>query len=283
MTTRRTRLRLDALEVRAVPATRLGAHTLIYTEPDGDVVTVAFSKPILTNDAVAGGVFAFDTGGVDGSTAPQQLQSITLAGLPAAAGTGVTVTVRRAAPAGDGFAAVGLLDATGRDLGRVAVRGDLGKVLAGNAVTRTAGLASLTAWSLGRYGTDTQAAGGDLASQVVGRLGALTVGSDYAAGSLDVTGGTDGSVGTVRVAGAMNGTLEAEGRIGSTSIGGDVAGAVWADGDAGTVRVGGSVLGGLVGAGGSVGSVRVAGDVVGGTGGGQVYVVGSAGRVTIGG
>ena len=51
----------------------------------------------------------------------------------------MTVTVRRAAPVGDGFAAVGLLDATGLDLGQVIVRGDLGKVLAGDATTGTVG------------------------------------------------------------------------------------------------------------------------------------------------
>src|SRR5262249_50349502 len=93
-----------------------------------------------------------------------------------AAGTSLSVTgVRSAINGGDGFVNIGDINAPNIDLGAVRVRGDLGQIDAGDAITTTAGLASLLVQSLGRFGISTQAAGGDLETDIQGPLGSLTV------------------------------------------------------------------------------------------------------------
>src|SRR5262245_1139166 len=123
---RRTRLGVERLESREMPATFVNATTLTYQDVDGDDVTVQFSKAILTAGN-AGSVFTFDSGGVNGSNATkQQLQRINLAVAPGAAGTAVTTTAtRNQMHGGDGFANLGDLLATGIDLGMVSIDGDL--------------------------------------------------------------------------------------------------------------------------------------------------------------
>ena len=143
---RRQAIRLaagDHLESRLLLATLVNTTTLTYQDTDGDNVTVSFSRPILTNATVANSVFTFDTGTVNGSNAgKQQLRSINLASLPAAAGTTITTTaVRSATTGGDGFAALGQINATGRDISTVTIDGDLGRILAGDAVGTTQGAA----------------------------------------------------------------------------------------------------------------------------------------------
>src|SRR5690348_15603497 len=98
----RPSLRVESLESRAVPATLVDAQTVTFHDADGDVVTVTLSQTVLT-DANKDAVFHFDTGTVDGSTSPQQLQQLDLTGLPA--GLSVTMT----ATGGDGKADVGAI------------------------------------------------------------------------------------------------------------------------------------------------------------------------------
>ncbi len=141
----------DQLESRRLLATLVSTTKITYQDIDGDNVSVTFSKPILTNATVANSVFSFDTGSVSGSNVgKQQLRSINLSAIPAAAGTTITTAaVRSATTGGDGFAAVGQIDATGRDISTVTIDGDLGRIVAGDAVTTTQGLGALTVHSRG--------------------------------------------------------------------------------------------------------------------------------------
>src|SRR5262245_2043101 len=152
-------LRLEQMESRDAPATLVNATKLTYQDADGDNVAVTFSKPVL-NTGIVNSLFAFDTGLVSGSNAAkQQLQRIdmTVIGAPAA-GTSITLTaVHTALNGGDGFAALGHINASGIDLGQVTIDGDLGRIRAGDATTTTAGLKGLTVQSLGRFGTSTGA------------------------------------------------------------------------------------------------------------------------------
>src|SRR5262249_16749717 len=123
----RSGLRLEPLDSREVPATLVNASTLTYQDVDGDTVRVSFSKAILTPGNV-NTVFIFDTGTADsGNSTGQQLRRIDLTGLGATAtGVGITTTAARSsATGGDGFAAVGQINATGIDLGAVTIDGDL--------------------------------------------------------------------------------------------------------------------------------------------------------------
>src|SRR5437868_2379765 len=78
------------------------------------------------------------------------------------------------------------------------------------SATTVAGLAAQTVQSLGRVGTNTQAAGGSLTSNISGTLGTLTVRSDIVGATLNANGG---NLGAVNVGGSL---------IGGPSIGSGV-------------------------------------------------------------
>src|SRR5262245_37562361 len=88
---------VEALESRIAPATRRPVGKVVaFTDVDGDLVTIKFSKPILT-DANVASVIKFD-GSMFGATSPQQLEDIDLLNVASAAkGANVTVTAKRAA------------------------------------------------------------------------------------------------------------------------------------------------------------------------------------------
>src|SRR5262249_31217261 len=146
---------------------------------------------------------------------------------PAFQGADITFSVVRA-PQGDGLAAVGRINAVGRDLGDVIIKGDLGGIDCGDADTTTAALALLKVRSMGRYGLATQDVGSDLVSVINGGLGALKVGRDITDALIAVTGDTpaDGRIGSVTIGGSL---------IGGSNTG---SGEIRSDGDIGPVRIG---------------------------------------------
>lgn len=300
MTPRRL-LTIESMELRDVPATLISATTLTYRDVDGDNVTVKFSKPILTA-ANASTIFTFDT--AFAAATGQQLQSINLASVAATAtGTTVFTTASRSTTnGGDGFAALGQIDATGIDLGAVNVDGDLGRIVVGNAITTTPGLASLTVASLGRFGTNTGAA--NLDTVVQGKLGVLTVKGDVKNAFVTAQGGPDGKIGPVTIGGSLiggaaanAGRISASGDIGRITIkgsmigdSGQASGQIGTAGSIASVTIGGDLKGadgvnsGQLVSQGAIGSVRITGDVIGGSNIGTGYVGGNSfASVTIGG
>src|SRR6476619_7398093 len=124
-------LRLEPLESRDAPATLVSPTKLTYQDADGDNVAVIFSKPIL-NATNVNTVFKFDTGIVDASNATrQQLGTIDLTTMSGpATGTSITQTAARSpVNGGDGFAAVGHINAVNIDVGPVTIDGDLGRIV----------------------------------------------------------------------------------------------------------------------------------------------------------
>ena len=79
----------------------------------------------------------------------------------------------RGVVAGDRLAHVGYINATGIDLGKVQVKGDLGQIDAGDDLTPNPGLLNLSAQSIGRSGLFTQLPGGSLQSDIVGAVKSL--------------------------------------------------------------------------------------------------------------
>src|SRR5262245_16030800 len=162
----RSVLRLEQLERRDAPAALVGSNKVTYQDADGDNVTVTLSKPLLTAGNV-GTIFTFNN--AFATAGPQQLQTIDLTSLGAAA-TGMATTTSAFASTttgGDGFAALGHINATGIDLAAVVIDGDLGRIRAGDATTVTSGLRGLTVQSMGRYGTSTGAP--DLNTEIQGK------------------------------------------------------------------------------------------------------------------
>ena len=269
MKTARSTSSIEILEPRIAPASLVNHSTVAYHDADGDFVFVTLSKPLLTDVATANRIFHFDAGPLLANGNPdlfmQQLQLIDLTSIAGVvSGVGISVEV---APHGDGdgFANVGRINATGIDLGKVAIKGDLGSIAAGDNVFTTPGLKSLNVQSIGQFGITTQAVGGTLVSNISGKLGTLAVKSDIVGAFLSVAGdGTPATddfakVGNVTIGGSLigmatdnSGQIRATGSIGPVKIGGDLAGgdginsgSIQSFGNIVSVTVGGSVLGGI--------------------------------------
>ncbi|HEV7403389.1 MAG TPA: hypothetical protein VGO11_10695 [Chthoniobacteraceae bacterium] len=271
---------LEALESRIAPSTlqMMNPTTATYTDGDGDLVKVKFSKGILSAANLAG---VLVTTAVDPTHDQLQKIDLTVAGLVVpAGGTSITVTVTPKLP-GDGFANIGYINATGLDLGAVTIRGDLGAIDAGDATTKTPGLKGLTVQSYGVLGLTTGAP--DLESDIVGALSKLTVKEDMKGARLEVSGGKDGKLPSVTITGSLigasldrSGAIHTTGDLGTVKIGVDLrggsvdlmgnkahgAGGLISDGKIGSVTIGVQMLGGgTSGAGEGAGIIKSAGDM----------------------
>lgn len=275
-----------------VPAAKLiNPRTIVYTDSDGDRVTVKLSKPLL-NEGNVNDVFTFDHGIVGGDDSlPQQLQLIDLSIL-ATDGVGVSVTVKRGG--GDGLAQIGRIGSGNFNMGHVNIDGDLGSIR-GGASTDELGLLSLTVRSYGRYGTDTQSAASlpAIGGEINGGIGSLRVKQDVVGANIDVTGG----IGSIAIGGSLiggfsinSGVIFATGFIGSVKIGGHLqggrntnAGAIVATTGIGPVSIGGSLIGGEglftgVVSGVGAGSFKITHNLIGGGGDSSGRII-AAGRV----
>jgi hypothetical protein len=219
-------------------ANSVKARTIKYTDPEGDLVTIAVDVGSLGAENVVF-VPSGNLGGV-------QLVELNLSGSEFI-NASVTVTAKRGPAGGDGFANIGYVNAGGTTLRAVAINGDVGQVDALHVNT-------LTVHSLGRLGLSTQAAGGSLVSNFNGGLGKLIVKGDIVDASVFSTA----DIGSVSIRGDLvggsedySGTIEAAGRIGSVAIRGSLVG-----GD-------GEGSGGIIAR--TAGSIQIHGDIRHGT------------------
>lgn len=288
---------IEPLEARIAPASAVS----IFTDRDGDIVTIKVTTPVgssvdLKSALEAAQTFAFEGLGL-------QLQELNLTN-PIFEGASVSITAKRGA-SGDGFVAIGKINATGRQLGSVVVDGDLGQLDAGGGLGTTA-LKKLTVQSMGRYGLSTQGNVGDLISFLNGEVGKITVKEDALA-SIHVLSGKLQSltIGGSLLGGATvgNGTILTSGDVGSIKIGGNITAGtanetsrIVVGGDLKSLFVGGSVAAGSDGVAdafgqidviGNVGTLTIKGDIVGGDDNfdndGQVEISGTVGTLTVGG
>jgi hypothetical protein len=240
-----------------VPSAKLvNASTVVYTDSDGDRVTVRLSLPLLTA-ANVNDVFVFDNGTVDGpETQPQQLQLINLEVL-ATNGVGVNVSVQRGF--GDGLAQVGTIRSDGFNIGKVSIAGDLGGIRGGATTPGVFGLESLKLRTYGRYGLDTQPEASptftpQLGGEINGGIGALIVKRDVVGVIIDVSG----EFRSVKIGGSL--------------LAGSGVGLIFASGDIATVRIGEHLQGGESSASGNIASeaglhsLVIGGSVIGGIG-----------------
>lgn len=280
----------EALESRIAPAAVLpeisnGGKTAKWTDVDGDTVTLTITKGSL--DALEN----FDLeSGPNGGAILQKLD------LTAAEFRGANVTIKAMRDAnlgGDNLVNIGFIDATDNTLGAVKIAGDLAQISAGKTIlsakTATA-IKSLNVKSMGLVGDSTLDQPGELFSSISGKLGSLTVAGSIEGVSLNVTGGTLGSIGTIKIGGSVIGTDEANsgqiittGNIGSITIAGSVlggdgqsSGVIDAGGNISSISIKGSIFGGksdvpgtdntgIVRADGTIGNVKIGGSIEGGT------------------
>ncbi len=282
---------IEPLETRIAPAA-----VFTFTDVDGDLVKI--TTTLGTNAELAAAVT--EVGG-----------QLRLLDLRAAVfqNTNVTASVLTKSATGDGLVNLGRIDATGRDLGKVAIAGDLGQIDAGDSVIAPGdALKSLSVRSMGLYGPATQGGVGDLRSGIFGRLGALHISGDLAGASFVIDGGTNdanGPIGSITIGGSLLGGADAEsgriraaGDIGPVKIGrdflggsGPVSGSLSSNGKIASVTIGGSFLGGpgntsaAILSGSDLGPVKIGGDLVGGLGAtsGRISTDGKITSVSIGG
>lgn len=280
---------IEKLESRIAPAVLVNAKTLTFTDVDGDLVTVTISKGTLTE---ADFVFdnAFDSAGV------QQLQLLDFAGDKDKAGAEITITAEPGGT-GNGSVNVGYLNATGIDLGKVTIDGDLGRIDVGDAILTTPGLKRLDVVSMGVFGIATQAAGGNLISHITGPLNTLVVAGGVETATLLVSG----AIGTIDIGGsvdggeaAQSGAIRATGSIGAVHVGLDVrggggeeSGQIFSKRNIDSVAVDGSIVGGdslksgIVFAGGTIATAVIGHDIVGGGGSKSGQLASGAGMGTV--
>ncbi|MGB8170755.1 MAG: hypothetical protein WCF18_24840 [Chthoniobacteraceae bacterium] len=243
---------IEPLEARIAPAA-----VFTYIDVDGDIVTIKTSKG---TDTQLIDILVRSSEGVANG---EELQRVDFSLKPDVfAGTDLTVTAKRGLEGGDGLVNVGYIDATSTDggtsidLGNITISGDLGRIVAGDATTKTAGVKSLSVGTMGRYGTDTQSGVmPSLGSTITGGLGSFKSRGDVKGTSLIVTGGM----------------TAADGKIGSLAIGGSLIG-------------GDNSFSGFISATGGIGKLNVTHNIEGtGNGSGQIFTGARIESATIGG
>jgi hypothetical protein len=278
---------IEPLEPRIAPASLNPAGTVLtYTDIDGDLVKVTFSKTVMEPSD-----FTFSVGGVSigGDTiTPQKLNYVDLKNHNGASMT-VTATPQKDGNAlkGDSHAGVKFIDATGTNLGSVTVDGDVQAI-------KAVELKSFSALSFGNGFDDN-----GLNVSQLSKVGNFSVKGDIA-GHISLT--VNGDVKSFTVGGSV-GTLDAyqiqfNGNVGTLKIGGDIIGqatsqSLVVSGSVGTFTVGGSIIGsnsdldsGTQVQLGQVKTITIGGDLRGkaGKGGGSIVVgSGTIGAVKIGG
>lgn len=293
--------RIEALEARIAPAA-----VFVFTDVDGDTVTVKTSKG--TNADLAAALTFSDPNPAN----PRQLQTINLSGPPGPAspfaGTDLTVTAKRGALGGDGRVNVGYLDATGNDggnhvdLGKVTIAGDLGRFSGGDLTPATPAVKLLSLHSFGEFGLNTQGAGASYQSAFLGGAKAIKVTGSVAGADIRmVTGG----IGSLTIGGNLvgdsdfrSGFIYSNGPVGLVKIGGSIVGAsgpesgqIYTDARIGTLQIGGSIIGGTGASSGyifafsDVGTVSIGGSLIGGTADdtGTILADGTITKITLGG
>lgn len=223
-----TRNLIELLEDRIAPAiaTVINPYMATYTDENGDVAVVKFSKPLLNAGSVGTTSSSLLQFSAQGSG--EFLEAINLTGNGAAQGT--NITVKSLASTGARTAGVGAINAAAFpypsqvigaiNLGAVYVQGNLGQITGGEPAFYFGGPLAITSLTVGSM---TQ----DLQSNVLGTIGTMTVQNDFNA-SLSVIGYQLGSIGTLTIGGVLagdsagdpgSGLIQFTGHIGLATIG----------------------------------------------------------------
>lgn len=253
-----------------------------YIEPDGDTVTVRFSRPILDSERTVQKVFFLQGSQDEGYL----LKEIVLSDLGLKfRNLDIHITVQ-AADGGDAQAQVEKIDARGIDLRDIEIEGHLGALLVGDANLRTPALRSLTVSSLGFVGNLNPPNGEEesedspevnyaaLVSEIGGGIRRLNVQGDINGARLNVSG----PIGVLQIGGNLQGgaadfsgsiSAKAIQRIylGGSMLGGEGAfsGAIFTGGNILTAIVEGEIEGGTGDASGILSAKSLGGMVLGGS------------------
>ncbi|MDB6174135.1 MAG: Na-Ca exchanger/integrin-beta4 [Chthoniobacteraceae bacterium] len=223
----------------ATPTISANGRAARWTDVDGDLVTVKVSKGRLD----AADFTLVPAGALGGFEFPEL--RLTNARL---AGANITISAHPQDVDGDGdkdgnrLVNVGVIDATGVDLGAVRIAGALGQIKAGDWIASMPALKSLAVESLGQFADSSELpADVMLRSELAGKLGKLLVKGSFDHAAFIVSG----DIGFVHVKQSLvNGSIVSSGAIKTLTIDGDLRnGAVRAATTIGAVTIGGDLVG----------------------------------------
>jgi hypothetical protein len=288
---------IEPLEGRIAPAT-FTANSVSFTDLDGDLVTVTFSKNLFDPTKTVSvnnldDIFTFSNGtgtSVFSDSGPQQLQRLDLTQARTfpgfafkAEGASVRIVATQAG-GGDGFTNVGSIEAAGLALGNVRVDGDLGQIDCGRDGSAIA-LNALSVNSLFKFGLTTQLSSVNptdgLESHITGQLTTLRVATDLH-GFVNSVDGLPGGNGQTLATADIENVIVGGSLIGNATptTSSNNTGLIQSQRTIGNVQVlgmgDGANTGGLIGGGGAnsgaiiaatgITSVTIADSIVGGTG-----------------
>jgi hypothetical protein len=194
--------------------TLVSPHKATFVDIDGELATIKVSK----------GTLAVQDFTLVPSGQGAQLALVDFSGQSDFAGAKLSVKATRAAgiSGADRRVDVGAINATGIDLGKVIIKGDLGQIDAGNDAAPQPGVHRLNASSFGARGLETQLPGGSLQSEIIGAIKQFKLSEDMRDATLSVSA----DIGAIAIKGGMlDSTIRSDGKIGAIKIGGDLAGA----------------------------------------------------------
>ncbi len=265
----------DDTSLRIMP----GGKVATWKDVDGDLVTLKATKGILDPTD-----FQFDARGTLGGEVLLRLAVNNDGDLAKGIGLAFTAKFDKVNNLGDGSVHVGLINASGVDLGIVTLPGDLALIYAGDANLADGAVKSLTVGSMGALG-NSQTAGTGIGGYFNGKVSALTIKGDFLSYLFADT--------------SMTGTPEA-GSFGSIVIGGSFFanddtivnyGQIYASGSIGSVKIAGAMVVeagsnsvGEITALGKIGTIAIAGGIHGDPGGSPMLISAgtSIGTVTAG-
>ncbi|MEO8353803.1 MAG: hypothetical protein ABI680_18910, partial [Chthoniobacteraceae bacterium] len=129
-----------------------------------------------------------------------QLALIDFSGQSEFAGANLSIKSKRVAGVGDQMVDVGAIDASGIDLGKVNLKGDLGQIDAGSGGDKKPAVKSLKANSIGQHGIETQLPGGSVRSELMGALKKLNLSEGLHGAELHVSG----KIGSITIKGDVS-------------------------------------------------------------------------------
>lgn len=273
------------------PTISKDGRSATFVDVDGDIVRIQATIGEFTE---ANFLIVPMAGGVAGGG---QLALLDLSNSASFAGASIIVSAKPGPLGGNGVVNVGYLNAAGIDLRNVTVKGDLGRIDAGDVNETTQAVGNISVQSMGTFGTATQPTLVDatLKSYIAGSSANWRIGGDV----LDVNLSVSGKVGRFLVGGSMlysttsfGGTIDlaairgdmilssfrSEGSIGQIvnlttpgvggwTVAGDmIASELAVNGDISRLGVGGSLR---------LANIRVRGDVVGTTDALEAQTIGS--------
>jgi len=250
---------------------------LQYYDTDGDLVTVHFSKSILTAKNV-GKAFTFKPSFASGDDQDMQLQSIDLSKLAGVAGSDLTISVTT--KAGDGVVDVGQIIGS-VNMGTVEVDGDLGRFVLGSGTGK-----AFTKLEMDSLGVASDTGASNIASSFAGNAGEIDINGNVENATLVFAGKLDtlNITGTLGTADSASGSsvITINGKLGDGTIGGIIGGTDGNSGEitggsksaiTGTLTINGSITGGGNSSGvilvNDINSLVVTGGITGGIGDGS--------------